>query len=85
MVFFVHGWMWNRLGNIAGRVPFVDQDVDFLPTVKALHDAGFHVLLFDLANHGESAVPLPDHLRPVGGARHDRRRRLPPHARRRRR
>ena len=59
VVFFVHGWMWNRLGNVAGRVPFVDKDVDFLPTVKALHDAGFHVLLFDLANHGVSASRFP--------------------------
>ena len=59
VVFFVHGWMWNRLGNVSGRVPFVDKDVDFLPTVKALHDAGFHVLLFDLANHGVSATRFP--------------------------
>ena len=52
---FVHGWMWNRMGNVAGRVPFKDADVDFLPAVKALHDAGFHVLLFDLVNHGVAA------------------------------
>jgi pimeloyl-ACP methyl ester carboxylesterase len=53
-VVFVHGWLWNRLGNIAGRVPFTDRDVDFLPATKALHDAGYHVLLFDLRHHGES-------------------------------
>ena len=30
---WVHGWLWNRVGNVAGRVPFVDRDVDFLPGV----------------------------------------------------
>ena len=58
-VVWVHGWLWNRLGNVAGRVPFTDRDVDFLPPTKALHDAGFHVLLFDLSNHGESGSRLP--------------------------
>ena len=58
-VVFVHGWLWNRGGNAAGRVPFVDRDVDFLPATKALHDAGFHVLLFDLSNHGESGKRPP--------------------------
>src|SRR5690349_6176726 len=59
VVVFVHGWLWNRAGNAAGRVPFVDRDVDFLPAAKALHDAGFHVLLFDLSNHGESGKRPP--------------------------
>ena len=53
-IVFLHGWLWNRLGNVAGRVPFVDHDVEFLPAAKALHDAGYHVLLFDLRHHGES-------------------------------
>ena len=53
-VVLVHGWMWNRVGNVAGKVPVDDRDVDFLPVTKALHDAGFHVLLFDLRLHGES-------------------------------
>jgi uncharacterized protein len=52
---FVHGWLWNRLGNVEGQVPVPDKSVDFLPAAKALHDAGFHVLLFDLRHHGESA------------------------------
>lgn len=59
VVVFVHGWLWNRTGNVAGRVPFVDRDVDFLPATRALHDAGFHVLLFDLSNHGESGRRPP--------------------------
>jgi pimeloyl-ACP methyl ester carboxylesterase len=59
VVVFVHGWLWNRMGNVAGRVPFTDRDVDFLPPTKALHDAGISVLLFDLSNHGESGRRLP--------------------------
>jgi dienelactone hydrolase len=58
-VVFVHGWLWNRLGNVSGRVPFVDRDVDFLPATRALHDAGYHVLLIDLSNHGESGARVP--------------------------
>jgi pimeloyl-ACP methyl ester carboxylesterase len=59
VVAWVHGWLWNRTGNVAGRVPFVDRDVEFLTATKALHDAGFHVLMFDLANHGHSGARLP--------------------------
>jgi pimeloyl-ACP methyl ester carboxylesterase len=58
-VVFVHGWLWNRLGNVGGRVPFKDRDVDFLPPTKTLHDAGIGVLLFDLPNHGESGSRFP--------------------------
>jgi pimeloyl-ACP methyl ester carboxylesterase len=58
-VVFVHGWPWNRLGNTAGRQPFEDRDVDFLPAARALHDAGMNVLLFDLRNYGESDRKLP--------------------------
>ena len=40
-VVFVHGWMWNRLGNVAHQVKGLkDADVDFLPAAKGLHDAG---------------------------------------------
>jgi pimeloyl-ACP methyl ester carboxylesterase len=53
-IVFVHGWMWNRLGNVAGLVPVDDRDVDFLPAARALHDAGFHVLMYDVRKHGES-------------------------------
>jgi uncharacterized protein len=58
-VVFVHGWLWNRLGNQGGQIPVADKDVDFLPAAKALHDAGYHVLLFDLRNHGESGSRPP--------------------------
>jgi dienelactone hydrolase len=53
-IVFVHGWMWNRAGNVAGRVPLDDRDVDFLPATRALHEAGFSVLLYDVRRHGES-------------------------------
>jgi dienelactone hydrolase len=59
VVVFVHGWLWNRVGNVSGKVPFVDRDVDFLPATRALHDAGYHVLLMDVSNHGESGSRLP--------------------------
>jgi pimeloyl-ACP methyl ester carboxylesterase len=58
-VVFVHGWLWNRLGNVEGQVPFEDKSVDFLPATRALHDAGVGVLLFDLRNHGASERKLP--------------------------
>lgn len=58
-VVFVHGWLWNRLGNKGGQIPVADKDVDFLPATRALHDAGYHVLLFDLRNHGESEARIP--------------------------
>jgi dienelactone hydrolase len=53
-IVFVHGWMWNRLGNVAGKAPIDDRDVDFLPATKALHDAGYSVLMYDVRRHGES-------------------------------
>jgi pimeloyl-ACP methyl ester carboxylesterase len=53
-IVLVHGWMWNRLGNAAGAAPIDDRDVDFLPAARALHDAGFHVLMYDVRRHGES-------------------------------
>jgi pimeloyl-ACP methyl ester carboxylesterase len=59
VVVYVHGWLWNRLGNQGGQIPVADKDVDFLPSARALHDAGYHVLLFDLRNHGESAAKMP--------------------------
>ena len=58
-VVVVHGWLWNRLGNVAGLAPFADRDVDFLPATRALVDAGVSVLLFDLPNHGLSGDRRP--------------------------
>jgi len=58
-IVFVHGWPWNRCGNLAGQLPIPDATVDFLEPAQALHAAGFHVLLFDLRNHGLSDAHPP--------------------------
>jgi uncharacterized protein len=61
-VILVHGWPWNRLGtaaetlldDLSGAWP-----VDLLRLVHALRHAGYHVLTFDLRNHGQSAAAPP--------------------------
>jgi pimeloyl-ACP methyl ester carboxylesterase len=61
-VMLVHGWQWNRLGfeggalfsNVTGSKP-----VDLLQIISDLNDSGYHVLTFDLRNHGESATAHP--------------------------
>jgi pimeloyl-ACP methyl ester carboxylesterase len=58
-IVFVHGWPWNRLGNHAGSSLIPDRTVEFLGPAKALSDAGFHTLLFDLRNHGASDAAYP--------------------------
>lgn len=58
-IVFVHGWPWNRVGNRVGSTILPDRTVDFLEPAQALHAAGFHVLLFDLRNHGASGAAIP--------------------------
>jgi pimeloyl-ACP methyl ester carboxylesterase len=61
-VVLAHGWGWNRLGdaaddllaNLAGTTP-----VEFLRLAHVLHHEGYHVLLYDQRNHGESASRPP--------------------------
>jgi pimeloyl-ACP methyl ester carboxylesterase len=61
-IILVHGWLWNRLGeaaadvfsNLIGATP-----VDLLQLTLALHRDGFHVLMFDWRNHGQSAAVSP--------------------------
>ncbi len=58
----VHGWPWNRLGEgaegaMAGMMGA--SPVDLLRLAHALHHAGYHLLMFDLRNHGESAGKSP--------------------------
>lgn len=61
-VVLVHGWRWNRLGyqaedmfaNVTGS-----SSVDLLSFLEALHSEGYHVLTFDLRNHGQSAASRP--------------------------
>lgn len=61
-IILLHGWGWNRLGdaaddllaNFSGATP-----VELLRLAHALHYEGYHVLMFDLRNHGESASHPP--------------------------
>lgn len=61
-VVLLHGWPWNRLGtladdtfsNLEGSRP-----VDLLRLALQLHRDGYHVLMFDLRNHGQSAAAPP--------------------------
>jgi dienelactone hydrolase len=56
-VAIVHGWTWNRLGSagddVLSRVT-ASSAVELLKPARALHDAGYHVLMFDMRNHGRS-------------------------------
>lgn len=58
-IVFIHGWPWNRCGNRAGATILPDRTVDFLEPAAAFSRAGFHVLLFDLRNHGLSDARIP--------------------------
>ncbi len=61
-VVLVHGWPWNRLGegadHLLGNVSGFKQ-VDLLRLAHSLQGAGYHVLSFDLRNHGQSAAGGP--------------------------
>ncbi len=61
-VVLVHGWPWNRLGTIAGNL-LEDlpgsSPLELLLLADALRGAGYHVLMFDLRNHGQSALAPP--------------------------
>jgi uncharacterized protein len=61
-IILVHGWLWNRLGMLADT-PVSDlmggKPVDLLRMALALHRDGYHVLMYDLRNHGESAAAPP--------------------------
>lgn len=61
-VILVHGWPWNRLGNAAEDILAsfsASAPVDLLRLAYGLHQDGFHLLMFDLRNHGESAAVPP--------------------------
>ncbi len=61
-IVLVHDWTWNRLGDSAadlladfsGTTP-----VELLRLAHALHHEGYHVLMYDQRNHGESAAHPP--------------------------
>jgi pimeloyl-ACP methyl ester carboxylesterase len=58
-VAIVHGWTWNRLGttatDILGRLSGA-APVDLFAPARALREAGYHVLMFDMRNHGRSGA-----------------------------
>lgn len=41
-------------GHLPGGEAFGGFEVNFLPKYKALHDAGYNILTYDIRNHGES-------------------------------
>jgi alpha/beta superfamily hydrolase len=43
---------WKSLGGSAGN----DFEVNFVPDYKILHDAGYHVLTYDMRNYGQSGA-----------------------------
>ena len=53
----LHGWCWNRCGTRQNSplndFPF-GLPVDLMPAARALHEAGYHVLMYDMRNFGES-------------------------------
>lgn len=58
----IHGWGWNRLGAAAEGAQAAllgARPVALLRLARALHSAGYHVLTFDLRNHGLSAAARP--------------------------
>lgn len=61
-IVLVHGWLWNRLGTLSDDL-FADlvgsRPVDLLRLAYALHRDGYHVLMYDVRNHGESAAAPP--------------------------
>ncbi len=61
-IILVHGWGWNRLGDAAQDVVAnitSASPVEFMRLARVLHEEGFHVLTFDLRNHGQSAAKRP--------------------------
>ena len=61
-IVLVHGWPWNRLGeSVTDALATIDgsSPVDLLRLAAALHRDGFHVLMFDLRNHGDSSAHIP--------------------------
>jgi uncharacterized protein len=57
-IIMTHPFPFNRHGFLSknqGFPPLCFIDVDLLTTARALHNAGYPVLMFDFRNHGESA------------------------------
>ncbi|CAN5676175.1 hypothetical protein BH11ACT6_BH11ACT6_40650 [soil metagenome] len=52
---FLPGNRYGYPGHLDGFQDFGGFEVNFLPEYKALHDAGYNILCYDLRNHGLSA------------------------------
>src|SRR5690606_10059743 len=61
-IILLHGWLWNRLGtpadDLVSRLTG-NTAVEMLRLAHALHQDGFHVLMLDWRNHGQSASTPP--------------------------
>ena len=60
-VIITHPFPFNRHGFLRknqGWLYLFRTDVDFLTTAQALNKAGYHVLMFDFRNHGESSAGM---------------------------
>jgi pimeloyl-ACP methyl ester carboxylesterase len=61
-VVMAHGWGWCRLGthtsHLLNNFPG-SPALELFPLAKAMHDAGYNLLLPDLRNHGLSAASAP--------------------------
>ncbi|MEX2526720.1 MAG: alpha/beta fold hydrolase [Gemmatimonadota bacterium] len=57
VIVMIHGWCWNRLGtrmkSLLNDFP-AGKPVELAPMAGSLHAQGYHVLMFDLRNFGES-------------------------------
>jgi uncharacterized protein len=53
---FMPGNRYGYPGHLEGFTDFGGFEVSFLPQYKALHDAGYSVLAYDLRNHGLSGT-----------------------------
>lgn len=51
---FMPGNRYGYAGHLEGFQNFGGFEVNFLPQYKALHDAGYNILAYDLRNHGLS-------------------------------
>lgn len=51
---FLPGNRYGYAGHLEGLGDFGGFEVNFLPAYKALHDAGYNILCYDLRNHGLS-------------------------------
>jgi pimeloyl-ACP methyl ester carboxylesterase len=52
---FLPGNRYGYAGHLDGLTDFGGFEVNFLPEYKALHDAGYNILCYDIRNHGQSA------------------------------